>query len=61
MYRLLRLIIAGYWHDKPKHMHKWETQETLYKAPRHGTNGFSSKTYVLRCSDCGDICKREIF
>lgn len=61
MLRLLRLLILGYWKDKPKCLHQWKIQETLYKEPRNGGTGFSSKTFVLRCQQCGDICKRDIF
>ena len=60
MYRILRLLFCGYWHDKPKHVCDRETIEILAKKTHHWGSSTTSKVYVLQCNGCGTISQTEV-
>lgn len=61
MWRIIRLLFLGYWHDKPVHQHKWIKVEE-YKKDIRTISGLTNTTmvYVLQCSECGEIKQKEI-
>lgn len=63
MFRLLRLIFMGYWHDKPEpeqHLCRLEIIQELNKNSLRMGNNCTSKVYVNRCKDCGQISHYEV-
>lgn len=62
MWRIIRLVFLGYWHDKPVHQHKWVKIEKFEKSVKtiYGDVTRKSMLYVLQCSECGEIKYTEI-
>ena len=54
MWRIIRFIFTGSWEV---HEHEWEIIETSEILNKHGIVG---KSYILQCTECGDITNRNI-
>jgi hypothetical protein len=57
MWRILRLLIRGYWSTPPYHEHKWEILDS-HKIV-NGVEKHVGNMYTLQCVRCGEVMSRR--